>query len=148
MFGLTLVVLLLVGCGAPPATSVSEAPEATATPEPPTVTPTPVPPTATPTPVPPTATPWPITILIKLSESQWGNPGKPLRLQVIEGKYPLVSSAKLRAGSDIDVSEYWLTFPKGLAIDIGAGKVVLKGKAYSEGTRLRVDEHGDLSESR
>ena len=60
MVGMTLVMLLLVGCGAPAATPVSEAPAATATPVPPTATPTPVPPTPTPTPVPPTATPTPV----------------------------------------------------------------------------------------
>ena len=57
MIGVTSVVLLLVGCGAPAATPVSEAPAAastlgpsTATPVPPI--PTPVPPMLTPTPVP------------------------------------------------------------------------------------------------
>jgi hypothetical protein len=50
MIGVTLVALLLVGCGAPAATP---------TPVPPTSTPTPVPPT--PTPVPPTSTPVPTT---------------------------------------------------------------------------------------
>ena len=49
-FGLTLIVLLLTGCGGVPA-------EPTATPVPPTATSTPVPPTATPTPVPLTPTP-------------------------------------------------------------------------------------------
>jgi len=68
MIGVTLIMLLLVGCGAPAATPVSEAPAATSTPvpsaatptpEPPTTTLTPVPPTPTPTPVPPTSTPVP-----------------------------------------------------------------------------------------
>jgi hypothetical protein len=54
MLGLTLVVLLLVGCGGAPAE-----PTATLTPVPPTATLTPVPPTATLTPVLPTATPTP-----------------------------------------------------------------------------------------
>jgi len=54
MIGVTLVMLLLAGCGAPAATPVSEAPAVTPTPEPPTATFTPIPPTATP--VPPTAT--------------------------------------------------------------------------------------------
>jgi hypothetical protein len=69
IIGVTLVMLLLVGCGAPAATPVSEAPAATSTPvssaatstpEPPTATPTPLPPTATSTPVPPTPTPTPV----------------------------------------------------------------------------------------
>jgi len=166
MMRLTLFLLLLVACGTsqptltpvplaatltpvpPTATFTPIPPTATLTPVPPTATFTPLPPTATSTPLPPTATPWPITILVELSKAQWNDPEKPLRLQVIEGKYPLVSGAELWAGSDLDVSEDWLTFPEGLAIDIGADGVVLKGKTYSEGTRLRVDEHGDLIESR
>ena len=60
MIGVMLVMLLLVGCGAPPATLVSEAPAATYTPVPSATTPTPIPPTATPTPIPPTATSTPI----------------------------------------------------------------------------------------
>ena len=59
MIGVTLVMLLLVGCGAPAATPVSEAPAATSTPELPAATPTLEAPTLTPTPVPPTATPTP-----------------------------------------------------------------------------------------
>ena len=84
MIGVTLVMLLLVGCGAPAATPTpdrvatkvaeakavaatltAEAPTETLTPLPtntpePSATPTPVPPTDTPTPVPPTATLTPI----------------------------------------------------------------------------------------
>jgi predicted esterase len=72
MIGVTLVMLLLAGCGAPAATPVSEAPAVTPTPEPPTATftpipptPTPIPPTATPTPEPPTAMP---TVTVAPSE--------------------------------------------------------------------------------
>ena len=50
MVAVTLVMLLLAGCSAPPATPASEAPAATSTPVPTVVTPTPEPPTATPTP--------------------------------------------------------------------------------------------------
>ena len=66
MIGVTLAMLLLVGCDTPPTTLVSEAPAATSTsvPSVATPTPTPLPPTATLTPVlpartsePPTATP-------------------------------------------------------------------------------------------
>ena len=61
MIGVTLVMLLLVGCGAPTATPivivVTATPQPTAMPVPPTATP--VPPTATP--IPPTATPVPPT---------------------------------------------------------------------------------------
>jgi hypothetical protein len=51
--GLTLVILFVVGCGAPAATPE---PTATFTLVPPTATPTPVPPTVTSTAIPPTAT--------------------------------------------------------------------------------------------
>ena len=83
MIGVTLVMLLLVGCGAPAATPVPPTatpvpPTATPTPElptstftpipptptsvPPTATPTPEPPTPTRTPIPPTPTPVPPTV--------------------------------------------------------------------------------------
>jgi len=56
--GLTLVMLFLVGCGAPePPTPTPILPTATPTQEPPTATPTPIPPTATPTPIPSTPAP-------------------------------------------------------------------------------------------
>jgi len=86
-------------------------------------------------------------VLIKLSKAQWDEPGKPLRLQVIKGEYKLVSGAELWAGSDLDVSEDWLTFPEGLAIDIGEDGIKLKGEVYSQGTRLRVDASGQLIET-
>ncbi len=82
MFGLTLVVLLLAGCGAaqtvPTATPVlpTTTPTAmppTATPVPPTTTPTPVPPTATPTAV-PTPTRVPLTAATVISargDKEW-----------------------------------------------------------------------------
>jgi hypothetical protein len=61
--GLTIVILLLFGCGARATTNGSEAPGTSSTPEQPSVAPTPllptatlVPPSATPTPVPPTVT--------------------------------------------------------------------------------------------
>jgi len=59
---MTLVLLLLIGCGTPattpvPPTTTPVPPTATPTPKPPTATPIPVPPTATPTQKPPTATP-------------------------------------------------------------------------------------------
>ena len=68
MIGSTFVVLLLVRCGAPPASPVVP----TATPIPPTTTPKPPP--ATPTPVPPTPTPEPTPILaleLAFADSEW-----------------------------------------------------------------------------
>lgn len=60
VIGATLVVVFLVGCGAPAATPLSEAPAATSMPAPSKTTPTPESPTATPTQIPPTPTPTPI----------------------------------------------------------------------------------------
>ena len=57
VMGAMLILLLLVGCGAPAAVPTSAPPTVTYTPIPPTATLTPVPPTATPTTEPPTATP-------------------------------------------------------------------------------------------
>ncbi len=69
MIGVTLGVLLFVGCGAATSTPVpltvtptSVPPTATPTAVPPTATPTTVPPTATPTAVPPIATPTPAVL--------------------------------------------------------------------------------------
>lgn len=59
--GATLVIVFLVGCGAPAATPMSEATAATSTLVPSAATPTSKPPTPTPTPVPPTPTPIPPT---------------------------------------------------------------------------------------
>jgi hypothetical protein len=57
VMGAMLILLLLVGCGAPAAEPTSAPPTATYTPIPPTATSTPVPPTTTPTAEPPTAKP-------------------------------------------------------------------------------------------
>jgi hypothetical protein len=100
------------------------------------VTPTPVLPTATK--VPPTMEP---SIIIRLSKSSMTNP---IQLEVIKGKYKLVSGTELWEGSSISVQEDWMTFPPGLAINVGEGGVSLKGKKYPSGTMLFVDEQGNL----
>lgn len=69
MVGVTLVMLLLIGCGAPPASPVSEAPVATSTPVPQTPTPTPVLSTATPAPITPTVTSPPEWDYVALGDS-------------------------------------------------------------------------------
>lgn len=100
--------------------------------------PTTIQPTATE--VPPTAEP---AILIKLSKSSMVNP---IALEVVQGKYKLVNGTELWTGSSISVAEDWMTFPPGLAIDVGEGGVTLMGKQYPDGTKLIVDEQGNLIE--
>jgi hypothetical protein len=51
-----------------------------------------------------------------------------------------------QAGSTLNVKEEWLSFPPGLAIDVGDGGVILKGKSYPDGTKLLVDPAGNLVE--
>lgn len=58
VIGVMLVILFVVGCGAPATTPTSEVPTATFTPEPLTATPTPIPPTVTPTPSGPEEISW------------------------------------------------------------------------------------------
>ena len=101
----------------------------------PTLTPTY---TSTVTPVPSTDAP---SVVIRLGPGRYGNP---LWLEVIEGNYTLVSGATLRAGSAVGVAEDWLTFPRGLAIDVEGGDIVLQGTTYPQGTKLIVDTQGNL----
>jgi TolB protein len=100
------------------------------------------------TPIPPTATKVPPTmeplIIIRLSKSSMSNP---IQLEVIKGKYKLVSGTELWEGSSISVREDWMTFPAGLTIQVGEGGVSLKGKRYSSGTMLVVDGQGNLVET-
>ncbi len=139
-FGLTLIVLLLTGCGG----TLAE-PTATLTPIPPTATSTPVPPTATPTLVPPTNTPQPpkVSIMLSAHVPEWAA-GK-MELKVLVGAYRLTTGLTATAGSQIYVYEDVLTFPMGLMIDVGEGGVTLGGKFYPEGTRLFVYDAGTLT---
>jgi len=140
---ITLFLLLLLGCN-----FIQLAPALTPTPSPPTTVSTLVPPTKTATPILPTATKVPPTmepsIIIRLSKSSMSNP---IQLEVIKGKYKLVSGTELWEGSSISVREDWMTFPAGLAIQVGEGGVSLKGKRYSSGTMLVVDGQGNLVET-
>jgi len=137
-FVLTLIVLLIAGCGEVLA-------EPTATPVPPTATIPPVAPTAAPTPVPPTNTPQTPTMSISLSTQvpEWAA-GK-TELKVLTGAYQLTVGTTAGAGSLMYVFEDALTFPVGLMIDVGMGGVTLKGVSYPEGTRLFVYESGILT---
>jgi hypothetical protein len=65
-------------------------------------------------------------------------------LEVVKGDYQLTSGATLRAGSAVGVSEDWLTFPRGLGIDVTGGEITLKGTTYPAGTKLIVDKQGNL----
>lgn len=85
------------------------------------------------------------TLVITLSTID--DPATPLELTVASGDYQLVNGATLREGSVVRVVEDWLTFPPGLAIDVGAGGVTLDGIRYEEGARLLTDADGALSEA-
>lgn len=82
------------------------------------------------------------SVLIELREAD--DPGTPLQLDVVHGDYSLVNGLTLRAGSSLSVHEDWMTFPAGLAIDVGPGGISLLGEDYPEGKRLVVDEAGNL----
>jgi hypothetical protein len=84
-------------------------------------------------------------IVIELS--RYDDPDTPLHLKVITGDYSLVNGATLKTGSSVRVREEWMTFPQGLAIDVGADGITLQGENYAEGARLLVDESGNLVES-
>ena len=102
------------------------------------VTPTQILPTVTK--APPTMEP---SIIILLSKSSMSNP---IQLDVIKGKYKLVSGTELWEGSSISVQEDWMTFPAGLEIQVGDGGVTLKGKKYPSGSILFVNEQENLVE--
>ncbi|MHC1781445.1 MAG: hypothetical protein AB9891_01560 [Anaerolineaceae bacterium] len=95
-------------------------------------------PTAANTPIPPTPEP---SILIQLGPGKFG---KAMWLDVIKGDYQIVGGSTLRTGSSIGVNEDWLNFPPGLAIDIVGTTVTLKGTTYPDGSKLRVDQAGNL----
>jgi hypothetical protein len=147
---LTLVMLLLAGCGGAVA-------------EPTTVAPTSVPPTATPPPIPATDTPIPptsapteppathtaaapvskLTISLASEVPEWAA-GK-MMLSVLNGAYQMKNGATLKTGSLVYVFENDLTFPKGLVINVEAGGVSLGGTSYPEGTFLYVSDSGELT---
>ena len=101
--GATLVILSLVGCGAP-------AP--TATPQPPTSTPTPtpIPPTATPTPVPPTATPTAVPVVTLTGRVLYANSGDP-----VAGEWVVVTDEE----GAVEFSGGILVNPEGTTTDAG-----------------------------
>lgn len=94
--------------------------------------------TATATSIPATEEP---AIVIRLGPGKFA---EPIWLEVISGDYKLTSGDTLLAGSAIGVYTEALTFPTGLVIEIGDGGLVLMGVSYDAGTRLVVDEAGNL----
>ena len=94
--------------------------------------------TSTVTPDPSTNAP---SVVIRLGPGKYGHP---LWLEVIEGSYKLTSGATLKAGSAVGVAEDVMTFPRGLAIEVAGGDIVLKGTTYPLGTKLIVDAQGNL----
>jgi len=90
----------------------------------------------------PTAAPEP-SVIISLGPGKFGGA---LYLQVVKGDYQLSTGATLWEGSAVDVEEDWLTFWEGLAIDVVDGEIELKGTTYNEGTKLIVDNQGQLIE--
>lgn len=80
-------------------------------------------------------------ILIKLSPGKFGYT---MWIDVISGDYKLISGATLRAGSSAGIEESWMTFPTGLSIDVEGGNITLMGTTYPSGTKLFVNDQGDL----
>ncbi len=148
--GILSIVLFLAGCSGmsvEPTLTPSLTSIPSSTPKPPTSTslpPTHTQPPPTPTSIPPTLTITPTEAPAVIIQLEPGKFGHPLWLVVIAGNYKLINGTTLWAGSSIGVTEEWLTFPPGLAIDIEGGDIVLKGKPYTQGTKLIVDEHGNL----
>jgi hypothetical protein len=105
MFGLTLIVLFLTGCGGTPPepTATLVPPTATPTPIPPTPTPTSVPPTLTPslTPVPPTPTPSPTPKMGIITGMVFDEGGKPL-VNIYDDETLIVALVCLSDDSDIE----------------------------------------------
>ena len=103
VFGLTLIVMLLAGCGGAPA-------EPTATLVPPTATPTPVPPTPTPTPttVPLTPTPSPTPTMGMITGKVLDKEGNPLT-NIYDEETLIVALFCLNDDSDIEClrEDFW-----------------------------------------
>jgi hypothetical protein len=95
-------------------------------------------PTATITPIPPTPEP---SILIQLGPGKFG---KAMWVDVLRGDFVMASGATALTGSSLGVNENWMTFPPGMAIDVVGTTVTLKGTAYPDGSKLIVDQAGNL----
>lgn len=157
--GISFILFILVGCSGSSVEStllpsLTSFPSSTTLPSKPTSIPptdthppptqTPIPATTTNTKIPPTFTVTPTenpAVIIQLEPGKFGHP---LWLVVIAGNYQLVSGTTLRAGSSIGIAEEGLNFTPGLGINIEGGDIVLRGKPYSQGTKLIVNSEGYL----
>jgi hypothetical protein len=81
------------------------------------------------------------TIVIRLGPGKYA---QPIWLEVLTGEYKLTNGVTLLAGSAIGVYTESLTFPSGMAIEIGDGGLELMGVSYDAGTQLIVDSSGNL----
>jgi hypothetical protein len=81
------------------------------------------------------------TIVIRLGPGKYA---QPIWLEVLTGEYKLTNGVTLLAGSAIGVYTESLTFPSGMAIEIGDGGLELMGVSYDAGTQLVVDSSGNL----
>jgi hypothetical protein len=126
VFGLLLFVLLLVGCNAPPATSVAEVPPESPTLEPPAATPTTVPPTETPTTVPPTATPTPVP----LTETPTPTLETEIKILVVGNSLTATYEDMGRKGLDLHLEELALSATPPLVIETEA--------FYEDGATLEI----------
>ncbi|MDP1544381.1 MAG: hypothetical protein Q8L87_00040, partial [Anaerolineales bacterium] len=81
------------------------------------------------------------TIVIRLGPGKFA---QPIWLEVLTGEYKLTNGVTLLTGSAIGVYTESLTFPSGMAIEIGDGGLELMGVSYDAGTQLIVDSSGNL----
>lgn len=154
--GATLGGLLVVGCGVPPATSISSAPAAT--PVPPTETPMPVLPTATPTPVPPSATPTPLPATATPAFPPPAPTPTPLPTATFTPRPTNTPPPGVLAGAVEDVVGTWEsrfqsmaafmhfradgTFDLTETSNNAQGKPYVTGTFWFEGTELHVHDNG------
>ena len=88
-----------------------------------------------------TPTPLPITIRVLMDDNPKNGE---INIEVLEGDYQLANGTTLWTGSSIWAEEQYLTFPVGLAIEVGPAGLTLKGVKYSGDTTLFVDRENHL----
>ncbi len=90
-----------------------------------------------------TATPTllPVTIRVLMDDNPKNGE---INIEVLEGDYQLANGTTLWSGSKIWAEEQYLTFPVGLAIEVGPAGLTLKGVKYPGGTTLFFDRENHL----
>lgn len=86
-------------------------------------------------------TPLPVTIRVLMDDNPKNGE---INIEVLEGDYQLANGTTLWSGSTMWVEEQYLTFPVGLAIEVGPTGLTLKGVKYSGGTTLFVEREDHL----